>query len=104
MELAEEWEGHRQPLLDQIRGAQNERRKRREGAMKKFARVKELRLEQRSMVRDLQERVKAQALELREAIARRAALEAKVAALKGSAAHDEQQGTGRRASVKAMRV
>ena len=56
MELAEEWEGHRVPLLTQIRDAQHARQLRREGAVKKMARVKQLRVDMRAMVRDLQER------------------------------------------------
>ena len=56
MELAEEWEGHRAPLLGEIRDAQRARMARREGALAKMAKVKGLRAEMRTMVRDLQER------------------------------------------------
>jgi hypothetical protein len=56
MELAEEWEGHRGPLLAQIRDAQLERQLRREGAAKKMGEVKTLRADMRAMVRDLGER------------------------------------------------
>ena len=56
MELAEEWEGHRAPLLAQIRDAQRERQLRREGAVQKMAEVKSLRGEMRAMVRELGER------------------------------------------------
>ena len=56
MELAEEWEGHRAPLLGRIRDAQRARMLRREGALAKMAQVKNLRGEMRAMVRDLQER------------------------------------------------
>ena len=62
-----------------------------------------VRTARREALSALQARVKAQALELREAIARRAALEAKIAALQGVGSGG-QQAPRHRASVKAMRV
>ena len=53
MQLAEEWEAHRAPQLDEIRAAQRARQVRREGAVAKMAKVKSLRLEMRSMVGEL---------------------------------------------------
>ena len=56
MTLAEEWEGHRGPLLEEIREAQRSRQLRREGAVAKMSKVKQMRLEMRSMVGELQTR------------------------------------------------
>ena len=56
MQLAEEWEGHRAPLLEQIRQGQRSRQLRREGAIAKMAKVKSLRVEMRGMVGELQSR------------------------------------------------
>jgi DNA repair exonuclease SbcCD ATPase subunit len=56
MVLAEEWEGHRAPLLDELREAQRARQSRKEGAVAKMSAVKTLRTEMRGMVGELQAR------------------------------------------------
>ena len=56
MTLAEEWEAHRAPLLSQIRTAQRARQLRKEGAVAKMGQVKQLRVEMRGMVGELQSR------------------------------------------------
>ena len=56
MQLAEEWEAHRAPLLEQIRAAQAARRERHEGAVAKMEAVKQMRIEMKGMVGELQER------------------------------------------------
>ena len=56
MELAEEWETHRAPLLGQIREAERARRARREGAADKMREVRNLRGEMQGLVTELQER------------------------------------------------
>ena len=56
MQLAEEWEAHRGPLLEKIREAQSARRRRKEGAVQKMAQVKQLRGEMKQMVSELGDR------------------------------------------------
>lgn len=56
MQLAEEWEAHRAPLLQRIRDAQRVREKRREGSVLKMAQVKQLRAEMKVIVAELTER------------------------------------------------
>ena len=56
MQLAEEWEAHRAPLLQRIRDAQRVREKRRESSVLKMAQVKQLRAEMKVIVAELTER------------------------------------------------